>query len=324
MKPISPDCVVFYTVSQCYVYAANHLPERLPFNAKDDTFLPSIERLNELQSLLDHEYLADKKSLLIVVPNAWLSVSEHQIKHPLSKKLAPLAALAFASESTFAPPNEIFFHHHVTKLNKDLVQLHVVACSKMLMDCLSQPFQADNRCYQLISQQQWDAQSTRRFACYLLSRQGLARYQPEEDKRRETRHRWSAFVLMSALVHGLLLGYFYYLTDEQDKQRVAQRQKHTQQLVLPTQGSVFVTRFLTILRALPHDVRVSALHSEKDTASARLTLTTVRLQTLLTQWQQAQPTWHWQVSSTSPQGTSMGASEDALEVMHVELLVSAR
>lgn len=318
MKPISPDCVVFYTVSQCHVYAANHLPKRLPFNIEDDAPLPSLERLSELQSLLDHEFLADKKHLLIVVPETWLSVSEHQINHPLSKKLAPLAALAFASETTFAPPNEIFLHYRVLKLNKDVFQLHVVACSKMLMDQLSLPFQARDRCCRLVSSQQWKAQSSRRFAGYFLSRQGLARYQPEEDKRREVRRSWSAFVVLSLLMHGLLSGYFYSLNEAQNAHRLVQQQQ-PQQVVLPKQGNAFVTRLLAMLRALPYDVRVSSLHSETQTASAHLTLTPARLQTLLAQWRQTQPRWHWQVNPAPRQVMSL----DTMEVVDVELLVSA-
>ena len=314
MKRISPDCVVFYTVSQCYVYTSKSWSEALRFDVEDTSPVPNDEQIKLLQLNLNHKVLAAKRQVLIVVPNSWLSESDHQITHSLSKKLAPLAALAFASETTFAPPSEIFFHHSVAKLNKDVFQLHVIACSKMLMELLSLPFQAAQRC-QLVSLQQWKTQSSRRLARYTWHHYELAKYQPEEDRRRGSRQRWLAFILASMSLHLLLLGYFYTLDREHNQQQVALQQQRTQSLILPQRGSVFVSQLLTMLRALPKDIRVSSLHSEQLTATAYLALPGNRLAILLAQWRQDYPGWRWQIL---PQNVLL----ESQEVVDVALRIS--
>ncbi|REG82360.1 hypothetical protein [Marinomonas pollencensis] len=315
MKRISPDCVVFYTASQCYIYPIQSCPKALPFDVEDARPVPSDEQIKLLQQELKQSVLASSRQLLIVVPNAWLSVSEHQIAHPLSPKLAPLAALAFASETTFAPPNEIFFHHSVDKLNKDLFQLHVIACSKMLRDLLRQPFDAAQDC-RLISMQQWQQRSSRRFARYTWGQFELSNYQPEEDRRRNLVRRWLVFVLLSVSLHLLILGYFY-LLDRQHKQLAVTLQQQTQALSLPQKGSVFVSQLLTMLRTLPKDVRLSSLSSEQHAATAYLTLPHDSLPILLAQWRQAFPHWRWQVL---PQSKLL----ESQEVIDVALRIFAR
>ena len=318
MKPIFPDCVVFYSVSECHVYDVSHLPEGLPFDSDKEKSLPSDVQIDAIQAQLDHESLVNKKHILIVVPDAWLSISEHQLDHPLSKKLAPLAALAFATETTFAPPDSIFYYYRVTKLSKQSSRLNIVACSRNTMEHLSLPFQKSAKCSGIISQQQWLQRPHHRFNLILLSHQYLAVYQPEEKKQQNARKRWICLVLASVVLHVAFFTFFYSINTDYENQRIEQQTAQAQQIVLPKQGNIFVGAVLATLRTMPREVRLSSFQSKNNTASIRLSLPEDTLQPLLTQWRQKHPNWRWQMSIVQ----SGAGSLKTQEVIDVDLIVS--
>lgn len=317
MKSLSPDCVVFYSTSQCYVYDVRSLPKCLPFDAGDEKSVPSDAQIDQLQAELDDTYFANKTQILVVVPDAWLSISEHKIEHLLSSKLAPLAALTFAAETTFAPPESIYFYYHVTKLNKQSCQLKVIACSKQLLLTLSRPFKNRTRHCSLVSEQQWIHRRHHYFALYLLSLQGLTCYQPAEDKRKSTRNRWLCFVLLSGVLHLGFILFFQYSNGLHKKWMVDENAKHRVIPNVQPHKNTLVKTLLTTLRALPADVRLTSISSHQTKASVGLSLTRIRLQALLAEWRKEQPQWRWDIQSTQPQ-----AQIGAQEVVDVELIVT--
>lgn len=319
MKPIFPDCVVFYTASRCYIYDAARLPKSVQLIPEATSSRPDSAQLDALFATLEHETITNKKHLLIVLPDEWLAISQHEIARSMSKTLAPLAALAFAVESTFASPETILFNYRLKRLHKRHYLLNLIACPQAFADDLMRPFREKGAQCQIVSYQQWQSLAGKRFALYRLMKQSLNLYQPKQAKEKANQQRWLGLIAISLLLNLVLFGYFYSLnqTHMRLQQNLAKHQ--SEPFLQPNSVASFPVVLLAKLRTLPMGVRLSKFQTSSTQAQVYLSGRASELNTLVARWRKASPHWQWVMRSLAPAN-----STDKKEVVDVALVVSTQ
>lgn len=293
MKPISPDCVVFYSATSCRFYDIEHIPvhdfSQLDFSGP----LPRESNLAELQAQVDPESYKNKAFSFIVLPDEWLSRTEQDIEYKVPRELASLAALACAAEQHFTPPETLWFHYQVSRSRRGS-HLAVLSCHQNLVEQVCRPFKAVGiRCC-VVPLSHWNAYQSLPFGRFRLQQQALLPFEPDRDIGHRHRTVWLAFFVVCVILNVGLLLYDYYLNKEFEH-FAGEHHQVIHDISLYDSPSPLLTKVLAAVRALPKQVRLSALKSYDNKVFVALSLSMEEMTSLLTRWQTEFPDWQFNV-----------------------------
>ncbi|TYL49014.1 hypothetical protein [Marinomonas sp. IMCC 4694] len=325
MKLTPNDAVAVYSARQCSLHAIGDAFESVKQSAMHTDPPPDADRLLTIQkSVQPKECLPKVSRLVIVVPDRWLSVSQHSMGSLVPPSLLPMAALSYAVETTFSPPETLLFTYQQTVLVDKQAHLTVLACSIDWADQLRVPFQGWAETMFILSVSQWlgmKAHSPRLVGAY-CQRNALQVYQPKNNTRHKTRRLWGVLILLSAFVNGLAGAYWIGLQHRSDHALILRdTYRQTQDAWLGFQQiDDFSSAVLVLLKSLPNSVRLMWVKGDASSMAFQMTVSEQELDRLLPYWQQQYPEWQWKVSSLR---SALSVSNQQ-EVMDVSVSVSQR
>lgn len=315
MKPIFPDCMVFYSPTSCLFYDSQHSLHQIDTYSNETSGMVSAEQVAQLQLQLDDSQLEQKAFALIVVPDAWLSISEHTLDHAVPKQLAPLAALAFAVETAFSSPDTLWFRYQLFYDHK-ISKMRVMACTHSLAKQVCKPFHDRGMRCCLVSCQQWQAYQNKKFAVWRLAQQGLRPFDPELSRRRHHRTMWASFIVACMLLQTGLVMHDYRLHQELGAldEQLKMVQSRRQQAVSLPDNHPFLVHVLSKVRSLPTSVRLSSFSSNVNTADLVLSMPNAQLQPLLARWQDEEPRWRLKINKKAQDQNAMDSRKEVMDV----------
>ncbi|MBR7889967.1 hypothetical protein J9B83_13695 [Marinomonas sp. A79] len=292
MKRTPNYFVAVYSAQGCEICSPDNAIAHLSHETDE---APDDQQLLTIQASIN---AAAKSRLVILLPDAWLSVTEHQIDHQVPPKLLPLAALSYAAEATFTPPESVMLNYQQSSLPSKQTGLTVFACSVAWAEQLRRPFQTKVDTCLLVPESQWhdDTVPVRRRTWRYCQKKSLFVYQPDQDRRRQGRRLWWCLLVLSLILNTAAGLYFLSLKHTTEAAQVAQQATLNSQpeWFHSTQKEGFVDAILALMQALPRSVRVLSLVGEEERAELRLLLPASNLEPLLSNWRQQQPNWQWQ------------------------------
>ncbi|NLQ18546.1 hypothetical protein HGG82_13105 [Marinomonas sp. M1K-6] len=261
--------------------------------------------------------LSSKSSrLLVLVPDDCLSVSQHALDHVIPRSLLPLAALSYAVETTFSPPESVCFSYQQNVLSTTSAQLTVFACTKDWAEAVCLPFQAAATSCLLMPLSLWENRHTKARSWSYIAQHALSVYQPNQEKRKTALRLWGYLLLASLLIHAAALFYFMAWQQEsvlalQERQRALADQMAWQD---DQTANAFVASALEMVQGLPSSARLARFEGAASSVTFSVTLPEQALSLLLTAWRQQQPDWRWEVKRDlyhSPSGLNQEGVVDA-------------
>jgi len=283
----------------CQLFHSSEYRELLPRLEASESLTPSVESINACLQMFDFASLDSVSRLLILIPDEWLSVTQHSLDHPVSARLLPLAALSFAVEATYATPdNTLYAFQHKTTSNLDN-QLTIYACSKSWSEPLFSAFQQQGRHCILIAYSQFKDFPSRSWS-YCTGQQ-ISGYHPEYEKQQKVRRCLWLGVISSLMIHCLGVGLYWYLEQAAKSADMAYQQVMdvTSNWSQDQQASPFVLTALNMVQSLPDHVRVEAFQGHGEQAQIHFSLPHSMLKRVLDNWRSMHPQWRWKVEENA-------------------------
>lgn len=297
MKLMSAYSVAVYSTQTCTLYdssQASNLASRFPSSNAPP---PDPQQLDNIQRglVVDQDFHCSR--IVVLVPDAWLSVSEHRVDHLIPSPLRPLAALSYAVETTFSPPDSLLFSYQYEALSSQQSQLVVFACASEWAEVLCLPFESIAKTCLLMPIGQWRAIQSRTRSWGACSQRALSVYQPEKRKRVKARRLSWALVVLSLLTHSVASAYFVSLNQESEQALAARQKIQTSQSAWSSTNNdkAFSSSVLSLVQALPISARLGYFESEGQRAFLQMTLPVKDFELLLEAWRQHNPDWRWEV-----------------------------
>jgi len=315
MMRTSSYAVVVYSADTCTFHNPNKANDWLDLLTSTNDPPPDLSRLTSIQQTLLLDRTPNSSRVLVLVPDSWLSVSKHLVDHVIPSSLLPLAALSYAVEATFAPPETLMFHYHQDVLSPKRVELTVFACSAEWAEQLCLPFQPLAKSCLLMSQSQWiGIQSSQRSWSH-CSQQAVSFYLPDKEKKQKMRRLWRGLLVLSVSLHSAAAIYFFSLQGESNQALMNRQQRLISQSTwLSAQAfNGMAEPILTLIQALPDSVRLGRFSGEPQSAFFQLTLSTQELERLLGYWRKQYPHWQWDVEQQPHSLSSMTTQEEVVD-----------
>ncbi|MCB5162309.1 hypothetical protein [Marinomonas algarum] len=341
MKLMSPYFVALYTPQHCVLYTSLEASKTvLPSSASDkddhDRFLdyatsPDPSRLASIQ---DTVFFHNKKQsfdarfktkrLIIRVPDDWLSVSSHAIDHVIPATLLPMAALSYAAEATFLPPDAILLSQQQEIMAESAANLTVFACSKEWARQLTKPFKDRAKHSLLVPESQWLAMSAlpprkKWRACLSCA---LVPFQSDKVQRQKARRLWIILLLASLLIN-TVAATSWLLFHQRSHQAIAAQQafvSHQDDALSLSRADDFIEPVLSLTQALPRSAQLIEFNAETDHAFLHMRLPRQGLKDLQSKWQKQYPKWQWSIDI---QKVDSAGSPSQTEVVHAHITILA-
>jgi hypothetical protein len=293
MKLMSDYSVAVYSAQECTFYGSSKAISSVDSSLSSHTSQPDSQQLNSLQQTLVFDQNLNFSRIIIVVPDAWLSVSRHRVDHLIPSSLRPLAALSYAVETTFSPPDTLMLSYQYEVLAAPQSELTVFACSSEWGEQLCLPFQRIAKACLLIPLSQWGAMPLRTRSWTSCSRRALSVFHPEKEKRLKARRLCRYLIVLSVLVNSLASVCFISLHQQSVQAQAARQQIQAIQSAWSSTYSTnkFSESMLSLLQALPMSARLAHFESENQRAHLQMTLPAPDLELLLEEWRQQNPDW---------------------------------
>ncbi|MBD5772498.1 hypothetical protein [Marinomonas colpomeniae] len=302
MKLMTGYSVAVYTAENCALYDLDELDEVVDYLDQSHCSLPDKAQLISIQKNFSTCHHPNTSNLMILIPDDWLSISQHKLDTSIPSALLPLASLSYAVETTFSTPEALLFSYQQEAIQPKQCQLTVFACSADWYEQLCLPFKELGASCLVMSIRQWKTLKLGNKSWSYLSKRALSVYQPDYEKRKKRKRLWICLVLLSALTHSVAYGYYLSLR-KNTEQALVDRQSVLAEKALwvsAQNSSVFVESALTLVQALPPSVRLVSFNGEPDVVSFQLTLSWTDLNILLVNWRKQYPSWHWQIERLFP------------------------
>jgi hypothetical protein len=316
MKLISDYSVAVYSAQGCTLYNSRKAANLVDFSLSSDESPLDSQQLNIIQQGLVVDQDLNLSRIIILVPDVWLSVSQHRIDHLISPSLRPLAALSYAVETIFSPPDSLLFSYQYEVLSEQQCQLEVFACANEWAEQLYLPFQSVAKTCLLMPMRQWKAIQSRNRSWLSCSQRAMSVYQPEKRKRLKARRLCWSLVVFSLLVHSVASVYYLSLHQESTQALIARQTIQTTQSAwsMADNDNDFSTSVLSLVQALPMSARLGSFESEDQRAFLKMTLPTEDLTILLVAWRQQNPDWRWDVKQQPHYLASPMAKKEVMDV----------
>lgn len=301
MKLMPSYSVAIYSAQTCTFFDS---PESVNLSCGElmnEGPTPDIDQLDSIQATLslDNESIASR--LIVLVPDSWLSVSQHQIDHLIPSSLLPLAALSYAVETTYSPPELVMFSYQQEVLPIKRTQLTVFACSNQWAERLCLPFKHLTKSCLIMTKQQWVDMPSKVQSWSFCSQRALSVYQPDKEKRKSARRLWGYLLMLSVIINSTAFAYLF--VSQQRTERALLERK----VLLETQStwssqqetSEFSESVLGLVQTLPVSARLAQFDGRIAMASFKVTLPKQDLDRLLESWHQQHQHWRWKVEAQS-------------------------
>ncbi|ETX09654.1 hypothetical protein MUS1_06460 [Marinomonas ushuaiensis DSM 15871] len=322
MKLMNAYFVAVYSSQKCTLFDSSDVDGMVICHPQNQDISPDSIQLESIQKDISFKDIplnddtfhrpifnnrAGSAKIIVVIPDSWISVTQHKIDHLVPISLAPLAALSYATETTFTAPEALMFNYRQVVLDRNQTQLTVFACSNEWANQLCSPFKMLGASCLLMSQTQWADASVRNTSWSSLRKHALSIYQPDKEKNTKTKRLWFILVLLSLLVHSGAYVYFWNL-QQQTEIALIDRQK-TLTLISEWESdqvnSPFAESILGLIQALPTSVRLMQFDAGFDQAFLQVTLPQRELATLIERWREGDSSlqFEWeQLTADKPSG----------------------
>ena len=319
MKLTTGYSIAVYTAEKCTLYDLGTVDDAIDCVDQFRDSPPSKVRLNAIQkSLSIHSDSADS-NIIILVPDDWLSTSQHNLDQIIDSALLPLVALSYAVETTFSAPETLLFSYQKKIMHDQQPQLTVYSCSTDWAEQLSQPFtERGSSCF-IMSITQWKNLKSGKKTWSYLVKQALSIYQPDYEKRKARKRRWFCLILFSVLIQSTAYVYSSSLA-ERAKQAGVDRAYVLEKKSLwasEQESNAFIESALTLVQVLPSSVRLVSFDGKDEVVNIKLTLSRKDLTALLEGWRKQYPLWHWEIAPISPHA---GSNQQAFLPLPSDLL----
>jgi len=322
MKLMPTYSVALYSAQKCLFFDSAETAELADCVPLNDGPLPDPEQLKLIQQTLSLERMSSASRMIVLVPDSWLCVSQHSIDHLIPFSLLPLAALSYAVETTFSPPEKVMFSYQQAILPGQHTQLTVFACSAEWAEQLCLPFQSCEKSCLLMSQGQWFDRQSRILSWSFCVQRALSLFQPDKAKRKKARRLWGVLLMLSVLIHGVASVYFLSLQQHSAQALIARQKILVAQSdwASAQESNTFSETILRLVQALPRSARLAYFDGGASLVSFKLTLPKLDFDLLLDNWKKQHPDWRWQIerqpyylSSTMDQGEVVDVSISVFE-----------
>lgn len=317
MRLVSAYSVAVYTAEQCMFYGSCKAAELVALQSiNQGVSAPDTIQLSAIHQTLLFESLPKSVPILILVPDAWLVVSRTQIDHLIPKTLQPLAALSYATETTFLPPESVQFNYVQTALSDKRAELTVFACSNEWAEQLCLPFYNAAKNCVILPFSQWLELKPSRRSWSNCKTQALSSYQPDKIKDHKARVLLVCLLMLSVFVQGGAQVYLFSLQKQAEKAFLARQEISEVQTAWKASliENDFTQSVLSAVQALPRSTRLTAVESDGEKAEIRMTLPQPDLDLIFIGWQHQFPQWFWEVSQTSKSAVSVHNKVEVLDV----------
>jgi len=297
MKLMHAYSIAVYSAQECTLYDSSKTANLVDCYSLNNDPLPNTSQLELIQRSLTLDYPIDVSRIIILVPDAWLSVSQHRIDHLIPSSLLPLAALSYAVEATFSPPDSLLFSYQYEVLPEQQSQLTTFACSSEWAKQLCLPFQSIAKSCLLMPMGQWEAIALRNRSWSYCFPRALSVYQPEKSKRLKARRLCWCLIVVSLLVQGVASICFLSLHQKSTQALIARQKIQATQSAWSSMddSNGFSASVLNLVQALPMSARLECFESEAQQASLQMTLPIQDFKLLLEAWRLQNPDWLWNV-----------------------------
>lgn len=297
MKLLSDYSLAVYSAKECKLFKSRDAANLAGLSSLNNDPRPSSQSLEFIQQGLqiDREDIASR--VIILVPDTWLSVSQHRIDHQIPSSLLPLAAMSYAVETTYSVPDSLLFSYQYQELSAQQSLLTVYACTNEWADELCLPFSSKSKTCLLMSVSQWTEIQSRKMSWHVCSEWALSKYNPEKEKRLKAKRLYWSLVVFSLLLHIVASTYFFSLDQESTDIQLARKTiQATQSSWASNRHSEdFSSSILGLIQTLPASARLGHFESKDRRAFLQMTLPAADLQLLLAEWRQHNPDWQWEV-----------------------------
>lgn len=316
MKLMSAYAVAVYSAQACTLYDPSQASNLASLFSSSNASAPDPQQLDSIQQGLVVDQDLNCSRIIVLVPDAWLSVSQHRVDHLIPSPLRPLAALSYAVETTFSPPDSLLFSYQYEALSSQQSQLVVFACGSEWAETLCLPFQSIAKTCLLMPIGQWRAIQSRTRSWGSCSQRALSVYQPEKRKRVKARRLSWCLVVLSLLIHSVASAYFVSLHQKLEQALVARQkiQKSQSAWSSTNNDNAFSSSVLSLVQALPMSARLGYFESEGQRAFLQMTLPSQDLELLLLAWRQNNPGWRWEVEKLPHDLVSPVVKKEVLDV----------
>ena len=316
MKLISDYSVAVYSAQECTLYNSRKAANLVDFSLSSDDSPLDSQQLNIIQQGLVVDQDLNLSRIIILVPDAWLSVSQHRIDHLIPHSLRPLAALSYAVETTFSPPDSLLFSYQYEVLSAQQSQLVVFACSSTWAEQLCLPFQSIAKDCLLMPMRQWEAIRLRNPSWLSCSQRALSMYQPEKRKCLKARRLCWYLVFFSLLVNSVASIYFFSLHQQSAQSLIVRQKIQATQSAWSTvyNSNEFSESVLKLVQALPRSARLGYFESEDKRSFLQMTLPVQDLNLLLVEWYRQNPDWRWEVEQQPYHLSSPVSQKEVVDV----------
>ncbi len=314
MKLPSRFKLAIYSAECCTLVApANY--SRLSQSGVSDNALPDATKLASIQQTLSADTLAKAGRCIVVVPDAWLSVSEHRIEDRISPSLRPLAALSFAAETTFSAPDSLLYSYQYQEVDQETLVLTVFACRPEWAEQLLAPFKHRTKSCLLVPQSCCHQVAQRGLSWSRCSQYSLSVYQPEAEHDKHARRLWVGLIGLSLLLHGAAFLYYAHLEGRTSEMvsRYQDKRAAQQEWSSELSSDDFIHSTLSLIQGLPDSVRLGHFVAETPPTYLHITLPQQDLDRLLTQWRTRYPDWHWELEQQPHQGVSVSHQKEVVD-----------
>jgi len=315
MMPMPAYSVAIYSAEKCTLLTASDATKWLHAQSLDDHVAIDSSQLIAIQQALASEGALNTSRMLILVPDHWLSVFQCSLDHSVPESLRPLAALSYAVEATFLPPETLVFSYQYEESSEQR-QLTVFACAAEWADQLCSPFQSMAKSCVLMSYSQWMNVSSGIRSWSYCSQWALSRYQPDKLKQQRARRLWAVLCGVSVLLHCVAGLYLFYLQDVSERAILARQQTLAAQSFWSSRPQIggMTESALALVQALPDTVRLERFNGETGRVSFQMTLLAQDLEALVGRWRQQYPDWRWEVAQQQSDVSLMKSQKDVVDV----------
>lgn len=336
MKLMNAYSVAVYSTRKCILFNGTDVDQITSSLFQEEVTAPNVAQLESIQkdisfynirsnsalhSKVCNGFLNDKARVIVVVPDNWISVSQHRVDHIIPRALEPLAALSYALETTFTEPETLMFNYRQRVLEGKQSQLTVFACTCEWRAQLCSPFQAFGASCILMSQTQWIDVSVRNRSWSFLRKHALSIYQPEKEINKRALRLWGLLVLCSVLVHSG--AYFYFWALQQQTEKVLTDRQGIVTLKSEWESSAtstaFVASALAFIQTLPTSVRLVQFDAGFDQAVLQVTLPRQELAPLLGRWRQDYSSWQFTWKREFDDQPSGLSGEEVMDDISIEI-----
>ena len=297
MKLTPTYSVAVYSAQKCLFFDSAEAAALATLPPLIDDPLPDVQQLKSIQQTRSFENASSTARMIVLVPDSWLCVSQHRVDHLIPSALLPLAALSYAVETTFSPPESVMFSYQQDVLPAKHTQLTVFACSNEWARQLMQPFQSFTQSCFLMSQGQWINRQSKTYTWSCCVQSALSLYQPDKEKRKKARRLWCCLLILSVLIHSVASVYYWRLEQRSAKALIGyQETRLIQSDWAPAQEKkAFSESVLGLVQALPMSARLAQFNGGASSAFVKVTLPKQGLDLLLSNWEKQRPDWRWEV-----------------------------